>query len=111
VCSASHEWRASVRDRTRSLSACPYCTRKRVCATSSLASEHPWVAREWHPTRNGALRPDDVSRGSARVVWWQCQASSDHCWRASVNNRVRRASGCPHCARQPRKSTESRAKS
>jgi hypothetical protein len=107
VCSAaaSHEWRASVRDRTRALTGCPYCAHKRVSVALSLACEHPDVAREWHRSRNGGLGPEDVSSGSGRVVWWQCRAVSGHCWRASVNNRVRRASGCPYCPRQPQPPT------
>jgi hypothetical protein len=110
LCSALHEWRASVRDRTRSLTACPYCTGKRPSAKHSLASDHPSVAREWHLSRNGALRPEDVTSGSARVVWWQCPAFPEHCWRANVNNRVRRASGCPRCARRRHTKREPLAK-
>jgi hypothetical protein len=97
--SPSHEWRASVRDRTRALSGCPYCARKLVSAAESLTSRHPRLAREWHTSLNAPLRPDDVTPGSSRVVFWQCSVRPGHVWRSSVNNRVRRASGCPHCKR------------
>jgi hypothetical protein len=99
-CSArrDHEWRASIRDRTRGQTTCPFCTHKRVPIEDSLALRHPDIAYEWHPSKNGDLRPRDVSPGSSRAVFWQCSAEPNHEWRAIVANRVRRASGCPHCA-------------
>lgn len=99
-CARGHEWRASVRDRSRDQTGCPYCAGRRATRGGSLADRHPEVSREWHPTRNADLTPRDVRPGSSRVVWWQCDANPAHCWRASIVNRVRRASGCPRCARQ-----------
>lgn len=95
-----HEWRAAVRDRTRGQTTCPFCVRKRVAPADSLAACHPQVAVEWHPTKNGPLTPREVSPGSSRAVFWRCVASPEHEWRATVSNRVRRASGCPRCSRR-----------
>lgn len=95
---AEHEWKASVRDRTRGQTTCPFCTHKRVAVEDSLASTHPAIAGEWDETANGELTPRDVTAGSSRIVAWRCAANADHTWRASISNRVRRASGCPHCA-------------
>jgi hypothetical protein len=92
-----HVWRASVRDRTRDLASCPFCSNRRVCASNSLLANQPVIAAEWHPTRNGALAPDRVTAGSAKRVWWRCRACSTS-WQASVANRVSRTSGCPACA-------------
>lgn len=98
-----HVWRASVRDRSRDLSSCPFCSNDRVCLSNSLLATHRSVAAEWHPSKNDELAPDEVTPGSARQVWWQC-AMCRHDWKASVANRVLRASGCPACAgaRSPR---------
>jgi hypothetical protein len=96
----SHEWRATVRDRTRDLSRCPYCSNDRVCRTNSLEAIHPRVAREWHPEANGSLAPSGVVGGSSRRVWWLCKECG-HAWRTSVANRVSRASGCPECGNTP----------
>lgn len=41
-----------------------------VHPSESLAAYFPWLAREWHPTKN-ELRPDQVSRASAREVVWR----------------------------------------
>jgi hypothetical protein len=96
----AHEWRTSIRDRTRNQTNCPFCSQRRVSPERSLAECHPVVAAEWHPTRNEGLSPEDVTPGSARAVWWRCSVNAKHCWRTSVTNRVRRASGCPRCARR-----------
>jgi very-short-patch-repair endonuclease len=42
-------------------------------AEKSLAFLNPKVAGEWHPTKNGKLRPEDVTPGSGKKVWWQCR--------------------------------------
>jgi hypothetical protein len=62
----------------------------------NLLTACPDLAAEWHPTRNGALSPAEVSAGSGRKVWWRCQAG--HEWAATVANRTGRGSGCPFCS-------------
>ena len=39
---------------------------------NDLATLHPALAKEWHPTKNGNLKPGDVSPGSSKKVWWLC---------------------------------------
>jgi len=58
----------------------------------------PEIVAEWHPTRNAALDPGEVSYGSGRRVWWKCARGPDHEWRASPNNRTAGRTGCPYCA-------------
>jgi hypothetical protein len=53
----------------------------------------PAVARQWHPTKNGALRPRDVVAGSHRVVWWKCPAFCASQKRTSVKMRKLRDPG------------------
>lgn len=90
----SHLWRATVRNRVRAGSGCPYCAGKRATAETSLAAVSPELAGEWHPDRNGDLSPTDVLPQSNRVVWWRC--AHGHQWNARVANRSR-GSACPHC--------------
>ena len=97
-----HVWRASPSDRIRHARGCPFCAGRRPSATNSLAAIHPAIAREWHPTRNGALTPNDVTRAATHHVWWCCSSNPAHVWRASVGNRTRNGSGCPHCHRARR---------
>jgi hypothetical protein len=68
----------------------------RVHPAESLAAFYPWLAREWHPTRN-ALRPDQVTRASAHKMVWRCELG--HEWSAAVYQRTLSRSGCPECYR------------
>ena len=64
---------------------------------NSLERKSPNIATEWHPTKNGKLRPDMVSYGSKKKVWWLGKCG--HEWQATVDSRSR-GNGCPICANQ-----------
>ena len=53
----------------------------------SLAEKHPELTKQWHPTKNGELTPNDVTFGSNKKVWWKCDKAEDHEWKASLKNR------------------------
>jgi hypothetical protein len=94
-CSSGHEWQAAGSTRL-SGRGCPICSGRIVWpGHTDMATTHPFLAREWHPTKNGALTPERISAGSGTKVWWLC--SSGHEWRTMANNRAR-GSGCPACA-------------
>lgn len=96
-CAKGHEWEAAVYSRSNGVG-CPYCKGKKVMpGETDLATTHPDLSAEWHPTKNGSLTPQDVSAGSHKLVWWQCEQR--HAWKASVKDRVR-GNGCPYCAGQ-----------
>ena len=63
---------------------------------NNLASQLPALAREWHPDKNGALTPRDVTFGTERKVWWRC--AKGHEWRVSVQHRTLDETGCRICA-------------
>jgi len=94
--SCGHEWEASPNKRT-SGRGCPVCQNLRlVPGVNDLATTHPLLVSEWHPTRNGHVRPESVVWGTPRKVWWLGACS--HEWESSVVGRASaRASGCPFC--------------
>ena len=92
-----HEWQASPNNRTSGKSGCPFCAGRAPSVTNNLAYLHPELARQWHPTRNGDLRPEDVVAGSSRPAWWQCPVSPDHEWQAAPHDRVAGKGVCPFC--------------
>ncbi len=94
---ADHEWQAPVYGRTAGGTGCPFCSGRRASRERNLARLHPKVAAEWHPTKNGALRPGDVVPGSNRRVWWRCRRDPGHEWAAVVQSRAVLGSGCPFC--------------
>ncbi len=45
---------------------------KLIKGENDLATLYPSLVQEWHPTENGDLKPEDVSSGSSKEVWWLC---------------------------------------
>ncbi|MFC1483385.1 zinc-ribbon domain-containing protein, partial [Candidatus Margulisiibacteriota bacterium] len=93
-----HEWKASVKDRNVGRG-CGICAGKIVVKSNSLATLNPVLAREWHPTKNGNLIPQNVVPGSNKNIWWKCPKGDDHEWKAKINDR-NRGDGCPICSNQ-----------
>ena len=95
-CANGHEWQAAVYSRVRGCG-CPVCAGQAVqVGVNDLASASPDVAAEWHPLRNGELRPDQIHCHSMLNVWWRCEKG--HEWQATPRARVIQKSGCPVCA-------------
>jgi len=93
-----HDWEAPVYSRSKG-SGCPFCAGQRASKDNNLAVLSPDLSKEWHPTKNGDLKPEDVKVGSHKKVWWKCPKEEDHDWETSVNVRSR-GSGCPKCTNQ-----------
>ncbi len=65
--------------------------------SKSLAETNPEIAKQWHPTKNGDLKPANISYGAEQKVWWQCSNVEDHEWEAKVYIR-NQGRGCPFCS-------------
>ena len=94
ICGKGHEWQATLDNRTRG-NDCPYCQGRLSTPEQNLQAVNPALARQWHPERNGSLRPEDVRPNSTRKVWWVC--GRGHEWQAVIQSR-NRGSGCPFCS-------------
>lgn len=100
-----HEWEADISKRIlRGINAgCPFCAsnHKQVCIHNSIATTHPHLVRQWHPTKNGDLKPETLTPGCNSKVWWFCENTCSHSckheWIARVNDRTGRDTGCPYC--------------
>lgn len=86
-------WKAAISNRTRGRG-CPRCIGKILSEEKSLAVTNPKLEQEWHPTKNGTLRPQDVFAHSDKKAWWQCK--NGHEWRTSVSRRTA-GNECPFC--------------
>jgi hypothetical protein len=94
-----HEWQARPLTRTGG-SGCPICGAKKVLeGFNDLTTTEPQIAKEWHPTRNDDLKPTEVTRGSGKKIWWQCNKHPEHEWQSTISNRSK-GSGCPVCIGQ-----------
>lgn len=67
------EWEATVHNRTGLDSGCPFLAisnAKAWIGFNDLATTHPELAKQWHPTKNGDLTPEMITIGSNKKVWW-----------------------------------------
>ena len=91
MCEYGHDWSTVIGQKTN----CPYCTNKKVWSGfNDLATTHPQLLKEWHPTKNGVLTPQNVSKGMDKKVWWICEHG--HEWITKVSIRTK-GSNCPIC--------------
>lgn len=105
-----HKWPAPICSRIRSdgtITSCSICLNQRADQTNCLLTTHPDLAAQWHPTKNGDLKPTMVTAGHAGKVWWFCSKLSTadctteeckHEWDATVTNRTIHNVGCPICS-------------
>jgi hypothetical protein len=99
-----HEYFAQVVERAGKSAdlGCSYCAGKKILkGFNDLATLKPHLAKEWHPTRNLPLTPENVGVGVRKEAWWICSAS--HEWKALIysrgtNGQNGRGNGCPVCA-------------
>lgn len=76
---------------------CSICAGREVAAgVNDLATLYPQLAKEWHPEKNGTLKPAMVTAGSNKKVWWRDELG--HEWMAMVAARTDKGVGCPYCA-------------
>ena len=61
----------------------------------NLSTTYPEIAKEWHPTKNGAITPDMVAPKSGKKAWWL--GPCGHEWEAVISSRTRGV-GCPYCS-------------
>lgn len=95
-CEKGHEWQAVINSR-RNGGGCPYCAgKKAIVGYNDFATVKPKLATEWHPTKNGSLKPTDVTIGSNKKVWWRCEKG--HEWKTAICDRTNGGRNCPVCS-------------
>ncbi|GGP11004.1 zinc-ribbon domain-containing protein [Oceanobacillus neutriphilus] len=67
----------------------------RVKAKNSVLQRSPEIALQWHPEKNGKLRPEYFSFNSKEKIWWLGKCG--HEWKAVIYTRTRLSYGCPYC--------------
>lgn len=71
---------------------------RRYSKSENLKKLYPSYAELWHTTKNGSLRPSDLTPGSERIVWWQCPYG--HEYQRHTANQIRSKGRCPFCTNQ-----------
>ncbi len=92
-----YEWKSKISNRSSLGRGCPFCgKRKLIPGVNDLATKHPELAKEWHPTKNGDLKPSDVFSSQNLKVWWLCPVG--HEYQATINHRAhKQGTNCPIC--------------
>ena len=97
-CNKGHKWQATIYDRIKKNTECPYCKGKKILkGFNDLTTTNKDIAREWNFKKNKNLLPENFSSGSDKKVWWKC--NKGHEWCSTINSRVQGA-GCPYCSQR-----------
>jgi Probable Zinc-ribbon domain len=92
-------WQAKVQARRFGIRNCTGCAARALVENRSLAAHYPEIAAEWHPTKNGALGPEQVFPHATLRVFWQCPAHPSHVYAKKIADRIRPGRDkCPACA-------------
>jgi hypothetical protein len=102
ICSEGclHEWEARISERCKKNNSqgCSFCGGKKLCLHNTLKFLYPESIKQWHPTKNGDLKPEMFSPGSGQKIWWICIKNKNHIWNAIINSRYCNGnSSCPYC--------------
>lgn len=102
------QWKAGIAGRNNG-NGCPFLSGYAVWqGFNDLATVSPELAKEWHPIKNGDLKPTQITANSDKKVWWLLPYDVpmdypikhlrgkhfDFEWQASINHR-NRGIGCP----------------
>ena len=95
-CSRGHTWKSRINNRVSKQTGCPYCSGIiPIAGETDLKTLFPFLAEQWHSTRNDTA-PEDYLPKSNKKVWWHCpECGMD--WAATIYHRTE-GRGCPYCA-------------
>ncbi len=68
-CGRGHEWQSTIINRN-SGNRCPYCSGKLATPDRNFVKANPKLREEWHPTKNGNLKPENFTPHSNKKAWW-----------------------------------------
>lgn len=95
-----YEWQAAPLNRNKGIG-CPCCSgRVPKVGENDFKTRFPDLAKEWHPTKNGEMKPEQFLPKSGKKVWWCCSVCGNE-WETVIRNRTN-GHGCPVCARKKR---------
>ena len=89
-------WKAKIYNRVHGRG-CPCCANRVIVrGINDLETTNPKLAKEWHPTLNGSLTPNQVTKGQNIKIWWKCSKCGNE-WQDTLNHRSSSKRACPKC--------------
>lgn len=92
----NHEWTQAPQNRTLGNTGCPKCSGRILSDFNRLSIRFPYIAQEWDYDKNFPLKPEDVSFGKRKLVWWNCKYCK-HSFKSLICSRTTLSTGCPKC--------------
>ena len=94
----NHVWKTSVSHRNNG-TGCGHCRRGDLHSDgrNSMRNTRPEWVKEFHPTKNGSITPDNVVAGTMKRISWKC-TSCTYEWEIDGDSRNQFNTGCPKCA-------------
>ncbi len=89
-CEKGHTWFQNVDTRVKLRTTCPTCKN----LFNSIVKTHPELIEEWDYDKNKELKPESLTKGSNKRVWWKCK--NGHSYQSLVYHRTN-GSGCRKC--------------
>jgi hypothetical protein len=101
-CICNHSYEAVIHQRTNgtidNIVQCPKCKFTGIICKHTSVYSIPLLLNEWHPTKNGNLKPEEISMKSGHNrIWWKCSTNPLHEWETYLFSRVSMKTGCPNC--------------
>lgn len=94
-CEKAHSTRSEIRSKVQG-SGCGVClNRILLIGYNDLATYYPKISKQWHPSKNGDLKPSEVLFGARKNIWWKCERG--HEWQAWLYSRDPKTDGCKAC--------------
>jgi hypothetical protein len=106
-CGCYHIWNSLISNRPKRR--CPWCCGQKRCQHMmddiySLQVKFPDIALQWHPTKNGDIKPNHISANAHDKYWWFCGEKEPcgcvHEYEMPVSEKIR--NGCPFCRKGAR---------
>lgn len=94
-CSQGHEWQASIGNRVRQNTGCPYCAKKLPSSDYNFAVASPELLIFFDKKENAPMAPSDFTPKSEKKVVWTC--SQGHTWIRTIANQVKAGPVCQAC--------------
>lgn len=97
ICPRGHSYYSQISVRSKG-SGCPFCNKGVLLeGFNDLQTKNPLLAAEWHPTKNGDLKPNNITANNGKKVWWLGKCG--HEWEAIVSGR-NKGRQCPYCTNE-----------
>lgn len=98
-CDKGHSWLNKIQNVAISGARCHYCSGHKVLrGFNDITTTNPELLQFWDTEKNKEYSPYEVSKGSAKKVWWICKEG--HSFKRPIHKML--VNECPYCTNFPK---------